>query len=201
MDKTIKVLSASVMAGMFAFSSVASAETASFNAGVTVQNAFTLTKDADLDFGTIRAQADTVGTNASSMVLSADPNAAQAAPTVGASNTNLAILVPGAPGAFSVSGVSPFAALDIAENSGNTTISAAAAPPGTANFTVGTFTFYVTSGPNVGAYAAAGDLQADASGAVSFNVGATLTTDATTPSADYIDGAYAGSFQIEVTYN
>jgi hypothetical protein len=202
MDKKIKVLSASVMAGMFAFSSVASAETANFNVGLTVQNAFTLTKDADLDFGTIRALADPAGSVTATYALSPNP-AVNPNITAGTPGTaNLALLVPGAPGSFSISGVSPFASLAITDP-GAADISASTAPPGTPVFGVSAFTYYITSGPNANntyTGTGAGALQADATGAVSFNVGATITTDDAVTTQPYADAAYSGSFVMTVNY-
>ncbi|MEI8618093.1 DUF4402 domain-containing protein [Pseudoalteromonas sp. B193] len=41
---------------------------------------------------------------------------------------------------------------------------------------------------------------ASGDGAVSFNIGATLSTSSNASSVDYPDGEYSGSFNIEVSY-
>ena len=94
--------------------------------------------------------------------------------------------------------MSPFGSLTIT-NPTETAISPDAAPAGTAAFTLGTPTYYVLTGATPNS-AATTTIQVDANGEATFNVGATLTTDATTPTSDYIDGTYSGSFTLELNY-
>ena len=189
---------AALAASMAVLSFGAAAESVSFQAGVTVQNAFTLTNDSALDFGTIRASADLAAAETATLVLAANPATSPTTASTSIADAEIAILVPGAPASFSVSGVSPFGSLTIT-NPPESAISPDAAPAGTATFTLGTPTYYVLTGatPNSAATTA---IQVDANGEATFNVGATLTTDATTPTSDYIDGTYSGSFTLELNY-
>ncbi|ALS32156.1 hypothetical protein PTRA_a0852 [Pseudoalteromonas translucida KMM 520] len=176
----------------------ASAETATFNAGVTVQNAFTFQSTADLDFGTIRATADTATTDTATLVLAANPATSSKTAASGA-GAEIAVLTAGTPASFSVSGVSPFATLTIDATGVTGAISPVTAPAGTAGFTLSTPTYYVLTGANPNS-AATTAIQVDSTGAATFNMGATLTTDATTPSSDYIDGDYSGTFTLILDY-
>ena len=56
-------------------SSTAFSATETFRAEVTVQNTVVLTKDSDLNFGTIRAVADPSGTDRARLTVNATPNA------------------------------------------------------------------------------------------------------------------------------
>ena len=189
---------AALAASMAALSFGVIAETATFNAGVTVQNAFTFQSTADLDFGTIRATADTAATDTATLVLAANPATSSITAASGA-GAEIAVLAAGTPASFSVSGVSLFATLTIDATGVSGAISPVTAPAGTAGFTLGTPTYYVLTGANPNS-AATTTIQVDSTGAATFNMGATLTTDATTPSSDYIDGDYSGTFTLILDY-
>ncbi|MFT2109965.1 DUF4402 domain-containing protein [Marinomonas sp. 2405UD68-3] len=183
-------------------SSIAVAETVNTTATVTVQNAFNLTEVTPLNLGTLRATADPAGTETATVVIPADgsaPTAATSGPPAA-----LSVLTAGTPATYTVDSAAGFTSLTLTLPGPTTTITvaAAAAPPGTPAFTLGTFTGYITSGPNSGtAYTTATpNLQTDATGTVSFSVGATLTTDATTTTSPYIDGDYTGTFPVIVVY-
>lgn len=190
MNKTF--IKATLAASLAVISFGTAAEPASFQAGVTVQNAFTFTKDSDLDFGTIRAKSD--GTEVATLVLPADPNANSSTPA--ATDAEIAILVQGTPASFSVSGVSPFATLTITDPTA-TDITPDAAPSGTPGFTLDDPTYYVLTGATPNA-TATGSMQADVNGEITFNLGATLSTAAS--ANDYIDGTYSGTFTVELAY-
>jgi len=179
-------------------SSTAFAETQTFQAGVTVQNAFVLNKTADLDFGIIRATADLGGTDTATLVLSANPATSPSTATTNAAAAEIAVLTTGTPAAFSVSGVSPFATLTITDPI-ETDISPDAAPAGTAGFTLSAPTYYVLTGATPNS-AATTTIQVDSTGEATFNVGATLTTSAIVTTADYIDGTYSGTFTLQLDY-
>jgi len=179
-------------------SSSALAETQTFQAGVTVQNAFVLTKTADLDFGIIRATADLGGADTATLVLSANPATSPSTATSNAAAAEIAVLTAGTPAAFSVSGVSPFATLTITDPI-ETEISPDAAPAGTAGFTLSAPTYYVLTGATPNS-AATTTIQVDSTGEATFNVGATLTTSAIVTTADYIDGTYSGTFTLQLDY-
>ena len=176
----------------------AAAETASFQAGVTVQNAFTFTNDAPLDFGTIRASGDLSGTETATLVLAANPATAPTTASTDATAAEIAILVAGTPASFSISGVSPFGTLTIT-NPTETAIAPDTAPAGTAAFTLGTPTYYVLTGATPNS-AATTTIQVDSNGEATFNFGATLTTTGVAATSDYIDGSYSGTFTLELNY-
>ncbi len=90
---TKAALAASI--SLFAFNATA-VENVSFNGTVTVQNAFTLTNDSDLNFGTLRANADTSAAAVSTIELSANPAAASV--ITNATGATIAELVKGAKG-------------------------------------------------------------------------------------------------------
>ena len=97
-----------------------------------------------------------------------------------------------------------FANLTITLPATETVLVGAALPGTAANFTINTYTAWITSGGNDdSAYVNAGDLQADSNGDVTFNIGATLSTDdaAAAITQNYQDGlAYEGDFDVIVDY-
>ena len=165
---------AAFAASMTVLSFGAAAETASFQAGVTVQNAFTFTNDAPLDFGTIRASGDLTGTETATLVLAANPATAPTTASTDATAAEIAILVAGTPASFSVSGVSPFGTLTIT-NPTETAIAPDTAPAGTAAFTLGTPTYYVLTGATPNS-AATTTIQVDSNGEATFNFGSIFIT-------------------------
>ncbi len=179
-------------------SSLALAETVNTTATVTVQNAFNLLEATPFDLGTIRATADPAGTETATVLVPADGSSPTAA-TSGAPAA-VSILTAGSPATYTIDSAAGFTSLTLTLPGAPIAVAAGAAPPGTPAFTLGTFTGYITSGPNSGTAYAASNLQTDATGAVSFAVGATLTTDATVTTAPYIDGAYTGTFPVIVVY-
>ena len=174
------------------------AESVSFQAGVRVQNAFTLTNDAPLDFGTIRASGDLSGTEKATLVLAANPATSSTTASSDVTEAEIAILVPGTPASFPIAGVSPFGSLTIS-NPTETAIAPDAAPAGTAAFTLSLPTYYVLTGGTPNSVATT-TIQVDASGEATFNLGATLTTTAVAATSDYIDGSYSGTFTLELNY-
>ncbi|ATD03928.1 MULTISPECIES: hypothetical protein [Pseudoalteromonas] len=192
---TKAALAASV--SLFAFNATA-LESADVQASVTVQNAFTFTNDAGLNFGTIRATADPAGTTTATIVMPANPGADPVA--TDGTNASIAELVRGERALFSVSGVAPFGTLTLDSSGITGNVNAVTAPPGTPKFTIGTPTFWLlTGGAGTGALFTT-TLQVDATGAATFNMGATLTTDAAVTTSAYIDGEYRGTFALTLDY-
>ncbi|MFT7356139.1 MAG: hypothetical protein ACI92T_003191 [Pseudoalteromonas distincta] len=184
-------------------------ENVSFNGTVTVQNAFTLTNDTPLNFGTLRANADTAAATEATLTLS--PNSTAASVIANGTGATIAELVKGEPATFTVSGVSAFAFLtfNIDDAEGNIT-SVSPVPTGAAFFKVSDPSIRVLTGGNANTTLdltdltiPAGQLQVDGTGAATFSLGATLTTsnntDDTTTS-DYIDGDYSGTFALTLEY-
>lgn len=205
LNKITKILGATFV--LVSSTNALAAETATATATVTVLNAFTFTADTTLDFGTLRATSAAVasgaGDNIATLVMSANP-AAPAAIGTTVNAAAITVLTAGTPANFSVSGVAPFAALTITLPIVESVMTGAALPGTSSNFTVNTFTAFITSGGNTGtAYATAGDLQATNAGAVTFSVGATLSTDdaGAAITQQYQDSlAYTGTFDVIVDY-
>ncbi|SBT17448.1 hypothetical protein MGA5115_01559 [Marinomonas gallaica] len=173
-------------------------ETLNSNATVTVNNAFTLAESAEMTFGTIRASADTTNNVTASLTLPADGSAGTVTAATPAAS-NIVVITGGTPASFAITNAAPFTTLTLTLPSSAIDL---VTPGGDAQFTVDSFNAVVSSGPNDGDAYNSGtpNLRTDASGAVSFDVGATLITDATTPGSNYEDGTYTGSYTVQVDY-
>jgi len=172
-----------------------------FEATVTVKNSFDITEDTPLDFGTIRANAVITGPSTDTANIVFDPETGVGTATDGTAAT-MGQLIVGTPGAFTVSGLAPYQALDI-DTTQTAELKLVPHPTGGAFFNVDTFTFFVTSLVTPALYAASGDLIADATGNATFTVGATLTTsdvDTDGNSAQYQETAYVGDYEINISY-
>lgn len=203
---TKAALAASI--SLFAFNATA-VENVSFNGTVTVQNAFTLTNDTPLNFGTLRANADTSAATEATLTLS--PNSTAASVIANGTDATIAELVKGEPATFTVSGVSAFAFLtfNIDDAVGNIT-SVSPVPTGAAFFKVSDPSIRVLTGGNANTTLdltdltiPAGQLQVDGAGEATFSLGATLTTSNNTDdttTTDYIDGDYSGTFTLTLEY-
>ncbi len=186
---------------------VALAETVTVPATVTVNNAIDFTFTGTLDFGEVRANADSTAAECSGIVLSPTSLILTAAPTsatCSSAGTSVIQAVGGtvARPVFTIAGVAPFTTLNLTVP--NTAINLTAATgPGTAQFQLINFAAQKTSAPAgvITITAGAGTFQTDAAGGAVFTVGATLITDPTTPTiVTYQDLAYSGSFDVSVVY-
>ncbi|MFC4699870.1 hypothetical protein ACFO4O_06860 [Glaciecola siphonariae] len=185
-------------------SAAASAETTPGSASIIVTNAFSLVETTPIDFGNIQVATDvdnaTTGEVTVTIPGNANPMTLANASTPAEANGN--ILTQGTPGLFNITGAAPFTALTInfpaAFDLTNTT-----APPSTPAFevTLAAATTFVVGGAEDGNVydAATPNLTTDGTGAVGFNLGGVLTTDATA-TAVYADGTYSGSYTMEVVY-
>ncbi|KZX00452.1 hypothetical protein JL49_11175 [Pseudoalteromonas luteoviolacea] len=173
-------------------------EQRTFEAKVTVKNAFELEKQSDLLFGTIRAKADTAGSDTATLVIPADTGKAASVTSTNISNAEISILEAGAPAQFKISGVVPFATLNITEPA-ETDIVLAGGNPNAAGFKMDSFTYYIETGALSKQDVAGNKIQVDDKGEALFNIGATLKT-TTGGTANYLDGSYSGTFTIEVSY-
>ncbi len=199
MNKIILASSAVVVA----LTSVSSyAESVVSSASVTVQNALTLTEVAGLDLGTIRATADPLGVLLAEIIIDSDGVTAPATSTTGAPAV-IQSLVDGAPASYTVSGAANFASLTVTLPPAGGIAITNGAPAG-AQFTIDDFegTLTVANDTTVALTNAGGGIvaTADATGNLAFNVGATLTTDATVTTGAYADSAYTGSYTVDVSY-
>ena len=202
-----KLLKISSLAALTALSgSYAMAETASGTASVTVSNAFTLAETTPLTFGTIRAQvssADGTTQNVVTMTLPANgTNPSVAETTAGTGNTtdaSINIITPGTPGTFSISNAAPNSVLTITFPASAFDLTTAS---GGATFSATINDAYITSGPNANrTYNASTDpLLTDGTGAVTFDVGGTLATQAGGFATNYRDQTYSGTYTMTVNY-
>ncbi|WP_281560439.1 DUF4402 domain-containing protein [Thalassomonas sp. RHCl1] len=195
-NRITKVLTATFLTAMSAQPFAATLSDATIS--VTVQNAFDLVEDTELSFGTIRATADPAGTNVATLAIAAD-GSVTATPD---NNATITQLTAGSVGQFTVSNAATFTDLTITFPGAATTLDNAIAPPTSPDFTVDTWVAIVRGGANDGvAYnAGAPNLQTDNTGTVSFDVGATLSTDANVTTSAYIDDVYDGDYTITVDY-
>lgn len=186
---------------------VALAETVNVPASVTVNNAIDFTFTGTLDFGEVRANADSTVAECSGIVLSPTSLVLTAAPTsatCSSAGTSVIQAVGGtvARPVFTIAGVAPFTTLNLTVP--NTAVDLTAATgPGTAQFQLINFTAQKTSAPAaaITITAGAGTFAVDAAGGAVFTVGATLITDPTAvTTVTYQDLAYSGSFDVSVVY-
>ncbi|KID58231.1 hypothetical protein N473_11795 [Pseudoalteromonas luteoviolacea CPMOR-1] len=177
----------------------AATQKATFDAKVTVKNAFELVKNQDLDFGTIRAVADNTGTDTATLTIPADATQSPTVASTNISNAEIAILSAGSPAQFKISGVVPFASLSITDPVETDVSLSVGSGTGAAGFTLGSFTYYIETGASSSTPVVGKQIQVDANGEAVFNVGATLST-TTGNAANYLDGAYVGTFTLELSY-
>ncbi|GAB2915771.1 hypothetical protein [Rheinheimera gaetbuli] len=185
------------------------AETVTVPATVSVNNAIDFQFTGALDFGILRATADATLDTCAILELPANPASAVAAVASGAgtlctAGAGTAVLqsVGGviARPEFTIAGVAPFTNLVLTLPAASITLTAAAVPPGSANFTVGNFTAWRTSG-TPGAVTTA--ISTTAAGTAAFTVGAQIATHVgAIVGPVYQDSTpYTGSFDVEVAYN
>ncbi|MBE0376073.1 DUF4402 domain-containing protein [Pseudoalteromonas prydzensis] len=183
------------------FSAISATET--FRAEVTVQNAVVLTKDTDLNFGTVRAVADPLGVDIAELTVNATPDASPIAESSNSTDAaKFAIIEDGEAASFTVSEAVPSAVLTILDPVKTNLEFENGQDTDRPDFTIGDWKYVITSGDNNNADYTPGtpNLQVGQDGTVSFNIGATLKTSSKVTSKPYADGVYAGTFQIEVAY-
>jgi hypothetical protein len=191
-------------------SSVVLAETVTVPATVTVNNAIDFTFTGTMDFGEVRATADTTAGECAGLVLQTNTlvlGAAAANATASCTAAGTAV-IQGVGGTvarpvFTIAGVAPFTTLTLTVPNTDIPMLGAAVPPGTPRFFLRQFTAEKTSAPAgvLTLTSGVGPIVTDALGGAVFTVGANLITDNTAPTlAVYQDVAYAGSFTVTVAY-
>ncbi|ADZ89351.1 DUF4402 domain-containing protein [Marinomonas mediterranea] len=172
------------------------AETVTGNASVTVQNAFNLSETTALSFGTIRATGDTAGTETAALQISSDGTSNNPTST-DSTAAAISVITAGNAAVFTIDSAAPSSNLTITLPSSAITLTS------TLNdglFSIDTFEATITSGPRDGTAYSAGNLLTDSTGAVTFAVGATLTTGTGATDGAYDDGSYTGTYSITVDY-
>lgn len=200
-NKITKILGVTFV---LAASGNALAATVNSTASVTVTNVVTITEDAALNFGSVRATAD-VTVNAAVLVLDSATGAVSAGTDIGTpTNAALSSLSAGNAGSYTVSDAANFTQITLTLPADDTVYLTATGVPSTnPRFAVNTFEATVFGGTNDGLDATTpANLVTDNTGSVSFNVGAELVTDIRTTGIveTYIDAAYEGSYAVTVTY-
>ncbi|RRS06689.1 DUF4402 domain-containing protein [Pseudoalteromonas sp. J010] len=185
-----------------------------FNASVTVQNAFTLEKVNDLKFGTIRAMAES--TKQATLTRPADSTEALAATSQDGAQIGI-LTDDSSPAQFTISGVTRYANMKISlpaltvDHDGDAATPEVAAielvsaegPSDTAKFELLSLSLYAVEGqtPNA-AIEKNGDgefvIAANNEGKATFNVGASIGTDK--EGGSYLDDTYSGTVAITVSY-
>lgn len=201
-QKVVKGLS---VAMLLMGANLAIAEVVSIPASVTVNNAIDLTFTGTLDFGEVRATADTTNElcsgltlGTSSLALTTPAAAAPFSTACTGPGTSALQSVGGtvARPSITIAGAAPFTTLDvILPTTANLTAPGAAGAP---IFQLIGFTALKTSGTSA---PVATNIQTDGSGGAVFTVGATLITDPGIPAIlSYQDQAYEGTFDVTVEY-
>ncbi|NVK54238.1 MAG: hypothetical protein HWE26_01375 [Alteromonadaceae bacterium] len=202
-SKNLSVLGAALIATM---AGSVSAETLTVPVAVTVDNTIDFTLTGTLDFGTIRATADgSAAVNCVGLTMPANP-ASPLNATLGtagalactADGTAVIQNVGGTPTRpeFAVAGLAPFTALTLTLPS-TADLALNPAPAGAPILQLIDFTAYQSSGTPG---AATTTVTADGTGNIAFTVGATMITDPGTPTLAYENTAYAGEFDVTVSY-
>ena len=182
LKKTLKASAIGAITASLAFGVIgAKAETAGTNVTANVQNAFTFAEAAPLTFGTFVAINDTVDVS----TVAIDAAGANVIGNPGAAR--IVAITPGTNGVFDVSGAVPSTAMNITLP-GTATLGCAACTGAQADFSIGSFVDDST----------AGVVTTDAAGAVTLNMGATLSTIA--GAATYEDGVYSGAYTVTANY-
>jgi len=165
----------------------AQAQTATYSAQVTVQNAFTIGETTPLNLGTIAAiSSSTAGTQAT-LTLNSGTGVTSVVQGSGGSTSRILAIAPATRGEISVSNAPPSTLLTVSNPGTTYNLSNPAAPAGTPNlvFTPG----YTAVGFNY---------TTSATGALSINVGGTLATEVS--ANPYVDGTYTGTYQVQISY-
>ena len=173
------------------------------SATVSVQNAFNFSQASALSFGTIRVTqtvSDPLDVGAS-ITIPADGST----PTVTAADntTNptsegtISVITPGVPAQFTIDSAAPNTAMTISTIASTTLTNVATTAGFVLDFTL-TDDVQVVGGPNDGQAYTSFNLVTDATGAVGFALGGTLTTEV--DEDQYEDVTYSGDYTVEVDY-
>lgn len=208
LNKITKILGASLV---LLASNAALGETLSVPTTVAVDNTIDFTLAGTLDFGIIRATGNNDGTNCAGIVVSANPAVANTTTLGGTAASNCstgndAVMqsVGGviARPVFTVAGLAGFTALDLTLPVTPTALTlTGGAPAGAPAFRLYDITAYQTTG-TAAFVANGGTVTANATGDITFNVGATIVTDseAYTGTFSYENSTYEGTFDVTVEY-
>jgi len=168
----------------------AQSQTVNYSASVTVQNTFTVGETTALSLGTIAAVADPTGANTQATLVLAG-NSGTSTITNGNGTARILAITAATPGVLSVTNAPPSTAFTVTNGSQIQLNDPAATGETTFNFTPG-------------AVCAGFNCTTDASGALTINVGGTLTTRQQTSGGSedngYSDGTYTGTYAVTLAF-
>lgn len=217
LNKITKILGASLV---LAASNAAMAEDVNVPVNAVIDNTIDFTVLGTLDFGTLRATPSTVVNECAVLVLPADSADPISSALVAVSEANdlcagglVNAVVQNVGGVivrpeFTVTGLAQFTTLNLfvpARGAGDDIYLSQGGDPAAASvLEVVDFTIQQTNatpGPiAITKATGAGLITADATGDITFTLGATLVTDGRASSLDYVNQPYTGAFDVEVTY-
>jgi hypothetical protein len=164
----------------------AQSQTVNYTASVTVQNTFTVANTTPLSFGTVAAVSSTTAGTQAQIVLQGNSGTTAVTQGTGGSLSRLLIIQAPTPGVINITAAPPSTAITITQGSQvSLTNPADANAPG----------FFFTPS----AVAAGFNSTTSAAGALTVNVGGTLTTKQETVSA-YSDGTYTGTYSVTFAF-
>lgn len=164
----------------------AQSQTVNYTASVTVQNTFTVANTTPLSFGTVAAVSSTTAGTQAQIVLQGNSGTTAVTQGSGGSLSRLLIIQAPTPGVINITAAPPSTAITITQGSQvSLTNPADANAPG----------FFFTPS----AVAAGFNSTTSAAGALTVNVGGTLTTKQETVSA-YSDGTYTGTYSVTFAF-
>lgn len=195
-NKMIRALGLSAVAVGLTIGSANAADTVTASASVTVLSTINIVEGTSLSFGTIAAFGDgTAAAETATLTLPADGSAASVAYSNTAADANIVEIVAGTPAQFDITGAAPNTVISITLPGAATTLTDPAG--GTNTFTVNNFTKAIVLSGTAFTY------DTDATGALSFAVGADLVTTAaglTAAGEAYADSTYTGTYDVTVSY-
>lgn len=188
-NKPLKIATVGAVAlGVACLAADAQAQTEKVTANVNavVDNSFTLAETTIMNFGTIVAKADMVGNTTATLTI--DSTGALTPVPTGPAAARFVIFnsANASQGVFNVTNAAP--STKVAISFANPVALNCALCANAPDITIGAFTHDAGANPTT-----------DANGALTFNVGATLTT-VPAPANQYEDGAYAGTYDVLVSY-
>jgi len=168
----------------------AQSQTVNYTASVTVQNTFTVGETTALNLGTIAAVADPTGANTQATLVLAG-NSGTSTTTNGNGTARILAITAATPGVLSVTAAPPSTLFTVTQGSTIQLVDPAVTGETTFNFTPA-------------AVCAGFNCTTDAAGALTINVGGTLSTRAQTSGGaednGYSDGTYTGTYSVTLAF-
>ncbi|WP_024851841.1 DUF4402 domain-containing protein [Hydrogenovibrio kuenenii] len=178
-------------------------------ASVAVNGAITLTKSADMNFGSIVATISATASDSATLALSPLEGAAAPSTKTDGTASKITILTQGTPAKFTIAGAGANSNILVTTNlgeAGGLLTLTNGSNPSADPLKIGTPTIYDVTNSSFGSFTSgvSGALQTDATGALEFNMGATITipntADDSATAGPASDGTYSGTFTVVANY-